>query len=149
MAISGVNGTSSARIRSKTISAQAAAVAIVELVTMVAVLWANLAYLLVNAGLLWRRRHSWPPAASPSGVFTLGAFGPWINAAAVLWSAFMIVNVGWPRTEVYGEDWFEQYAAVLFTGGLLVVGGGYYALVQRHKTGVLPEHRCDGETKPE
>src|SRR5207249_2504785 len=42
---------------------------IVELVTMVAVLWANLAYLLVGGGLLWRRRTAWPPPHSPRGLF--------------------------------------------------------------------------------
>jgi len=93
---------------------------IVELVTMVAVLWANLAYLLVNAGLLWRRRQGWPPAASPDGVFSLGAVGPWVNAAAVLWSTFMIVNVGWPRASTYGPEWQHRFAPLLLTAGLVV-----------------------------
>ena len=50
----------------------------------------------------------------------------------------------WPRVEAYGEPWHERYAALLFTGLLVIIGGVYYALVQRHKTGVLPEHRRDG-----
>ena len=88
---------------------------IVELVTMVAVLWANLAYLLVNASLLWRRRAGWPPPASPPGVFSLGAAGPAVNAAAVAWSAFMIVNVGWPRAATYGPLWQHRVAPLLLT----------------------------------
>jgi urea carboxylase system permease len=94
---------------------------IVELVTMVAVLWANLAYLLVNASLLWRRQTGWPPAASPSGVFSLGRFGAAVNAAAVLWSTFMIVNVGWPRASTYGPFWQHRFAPLLLTGALVVL----------------------------
>jgi urea carboxylase system permease len=101
---------------------------IVELVTMVAVLWANLAYLLVNASLLWRRRPGWPPAASPSGVFSLGRFGTAVNAAAVLWSTFMIVNVGWPRASTYGPLWQHRFAPLLLTGALVVLSAaGFHA----------------------
>jgi hypothetical protein len=32
--------------------------------------------------------------------------------------------------------------ALLYTAGLLLIGGLYYSLVQRHKTGVLKEHRA-------
>jgi urea carboxylase system permease len=99
---------------------------IVELVTMVAVLWANLAYLLVNAAVLWRRRLSWPPTGAPSGVFSLGAFGVPVNAAAVLWSAFMVVNVGWPRADTYGPLWQHRFAPLLLTATLLAaIGAGY------------------------
>jgi amino acid transporter len=114
-----------------------------------AIVWANLAYLLVTVPLLVRRVRGWPPPNDRTGTFSLGRWGLPVNGLAVVWGVLTVLNVGWPRTEVYGEEWFEQYAAILFTGGLLVMGGGYYALVQRHKTGVLPEHRCEGETKAE
>ena len=94
---------------------------IVELVTMVAVLWANLAYLLVNASLIWRRRQAWPPAGSPAGVFSLGALGTPVNIAAVLWSTFMVVNVGWPRASTYGPLWQQRFAPVLLTAALLAL----------------------------
>jgi urea carboxylase system permease len=99
---------------------------IVELVTMVAVLWANLAYLLVNASLLWHRRRGWPPSASPSGVFSLGAFGTAVNAAAVVWSAFMVVNVGWPRAATYGPLWQHRFAPLLLTSALVALGAAGY-----------------------
>lgn len=98
---------------------------IVELVTMVAVLWANLAYVLVNAGLLWRRRRGWPPPA-PHPVFSLGAWGTAVNAAAVLWSAFMIVNVGWPRASAYGPEWQHRFAPLLLTAGLVALSAVTY-----------------------
>ena len=110
---------------------------IVELVTMVAVLWANLAYLLVNAGLLWRRRHGWPPAVSPRGVFSLGAAGTAVNITAVGWSAFMIVNVGWPRAATYGPQWQHRFAPLLLTGALVVLSaaGWRRARVRRPASG--------------
>jgi hypothetical protein len=51
----------------------------------------------------------------------------------------MVLNLGWPRPRA---TWYEQHGAVLFTGGLVAVGGLYYWFVQRHRTGVLPEHRA-------
>jgi len=107
---------------------------IVELVTMVAVLWANLAYLLVNAALLWQRRRAWPPAASPAGVFSLGAFGTAVNAAAVAWSAFMILNVGWPRASTYGPAWQHRFAPLMLTAVLLAVSAAGYRAHARRTT---------------
>jgi hypothetical protein len=61
---------------------------------------------------------------------------------AAVWGVLTVVNIGWPRPEIYGDVWYEQYAAILFTSGLVMVGIIYYALVQRHKGGILPEHRA-------
>jgi amino acid transporter len=99
---------------------------IVELVTMVAVLWANLAYLLVNAALLWRRRRGWPAAAARAGGFSLGRFGVPVNAAAVVWSAFMVVNVGWPRAATYGPEWRHRFAPLLLTAALVAMAAWSY-----------------------
>lgn len=106
---------------------------IVELVTMVAVLWANLAYLLVGAGLLWRRRRGWPPADAPRGLFSLGRLGVPINAAAVLWSTFMIVNVGWPRAATYAPLWAHRFAPLLLTGVLLLAGAAVRAALDKRR----------------
>jgi urea carboxylase system permease len=116
---------------------------LIDLVAPVAVLWANLAYLFVIGPLLVLRLRGWPArgGSGAKGVFALGRWGVAVNLLAVAWSVLLIVNIGWPRG---GSDktWYEQYGALLFTGGLLVVGGAYYGLVQRHKTGVLEEHRA-------
>jgi amino acid transporter len=105
---------------------------IVELVTMIAVLWANLAYLLVSAAELWtrvRRPHSAPrgePRTNTDehgrGLFSLGRFAIPINAAAVVWSAAMIVNVGWPRAGTYGAEWQHRFAPIILTAVLLLAG---------------------------
>jgi urea carboxylase system permease len=104
---------------------------IVELVTMVAVLWANLAYLLVNASLLRRRGRGWPPPGGPAGVFSLGAWGWAVNAAAVAWSLFMVVNVGWPRAATYGPEWQHRFAPLLLTAVLAAVAALAYRPVRR------------------
>jgi urea carboxylase system permease len=95
---------------------------IVELVTMVAVLWANVAYLLVGAAALWRRTQAPPPRTVPRGLFSLGRLGMPVNAAAVLWSAFMVLNVGWPRAATYGPLWQHRFAPILLTLALLAAG---------------------------
>jgi urea carboxylase system permease len=114
-----------------------------NVVAGVAVLWANLAYLFVVVPLLFCRLRGWPASAGTAGgkVFALGRWGVAVNLLAAVWGVAVVVNIGWPRPEVYGEAWYERYSALLLTGALLAAGGAYYALVQRHKTGVLPEHQ--------
>ena len=101
---------------------------IVELVTMIAVLWANLAYLLVcGAELLRRVRRRPRPPHHQNRRFSLGRLSLAINVAAVVWSACMVVNVGWPRAATYGEEWQHRFAPIIMTGALIVCG----ALVRR------------------
>jgi urea carboxylase system permease len=117
-----------------------------DLVAPVAVLWANLAYLLVTGPLLYRRLRGRPAhgLTRAPGLFGLGRWGLAVNVLAVAWGCFMVVNMGWPRPDVYGEAWYQQYGAFLITGGLVAVGLLYYALVQRHQTGILDDHQAEG-----
>jgi urea carboxylase system permease len=116
---------------------------LMDAIVGVSIVWANLAYLLVTLPLLRRRLRGWPAKGGcrTTGVFSLGRSGLAVNLLAVLWGIVLIANVAWPRPEE-GDAWYEEYAAVLFTGLLLGSGSLYYWLVQRHKTGVLPEHRA-------
>jgi urea carboxylase system permease len=104
---------------------------LVELVTAVAILWANLAYLLVVAAMLGRRLRGWPDANDEVGrrAFSLGRFGLPVNVLALLWSVFMVVNVGWPRSLIYDES--NRFAALNYTVVLVVVGASYFWLVAR------------------
>jgi urea carboxylase system permease len=131
---------------------------LMDAIVAVAILWANLAYLLVTAPLLVRRLRGWPRkgGCGAGGTFSLGRWGLAVNALAVVWSVALIANMAWPRPEA-GDPWYETYGAVIFTAVLLGIGGAYYGLVQRHKTGVLPEHRAavapqavsaDGQPQP-
>jgi urea carboxylase system permease len=111
---------------------------VVDMVIAVAILWANLAYLFVTASLLTRRLQGWPSKVEP-GLFSLGRWGLAINVLAVLWGVFTVINITWPRDNA---DWYQTFGPLLFTAGLVFAGGTYYALVQRHKTGVLGEHQA-------
>ena len=73
-------------------------------VSSVAVVWANLAYLLVTLPLLLQRLRGWPEnnEASTRRDFTLGCWGLPVNLAAVVWGIAVVVNTGWPRPEIYG-----------------------------------------------
>jgi urea carboxylase system permease len=100
---------------------------VVELLTAVAILWANLAYLLVIAATLCRRlRGGLDDDRLEEGrrAFSLGRFGLPVNVLALLWSLFMVVNVGWPRTLIYGEA--NRFAALSYTSLLLVVGASCF-----------------------
>jgi urea carboxylase system permease len=94
----------------------------VELVTMIAVLWANLAYLLVCGAELRRRMRDLAAGRAHAGRFSLGTLGLPINIAAVVWSACVIVNVGWPRATTYGPEWRHRFAPVIMTAVLMVSG---------------------------
>jgi urea carboxylase system permease len=98
----------------------------------VAVVWTNLAYLLTTAPLFVARLRR--PAMAGS---YLGRWGFLVNAVAVVWGVLLIVNIGWPRTQLYGEKWYQQYAAPLYTGALLVTGLVAFAVVRpdRHRMG--------------
>jgi urea carboxylase system permease len=92
---------------------------IVELITAIAILWANLAYLLVVAAMLWHRLSGRTEARQRG--FSLGRSGLAVNVLAMFWSAFMVVNVSWPRAAVYGEE--NRFAAVRYTAALAGAGG--------------------------
>ncbi|WP_454195082.1 amino acid permease [Nocardia sp. Marseille-Q1738] len=93
-----------------------------------------LAYLLVTVPLLVRRFTGLPGSGTDARLFRLGRFGIPINALAVAWGIAMVVNLAWPRAEVYTPDgggWWMLWAAPLFV--LLVLGIG--ALVHRSVLG--------------
>lgn len=98
---------------------------VVEVITSVAILWANLSYLAVVAALLRKRLQGWPGrggSVEGTRAFRLGSLGIPINLAALCWSAFMVVNVGWPRAEIFGAEQNQRFAGLLYTGVLVAVG---------------------------
>jgi urea carboxylase system permease len=119
---------------------------IIETLCAVAIIWANLAYLLVTCPLLIKRLRGWPPtrsegpAAEGTPVFRPWRWGLVINLIAVAWGSFTVINMSWPRVEIYGVDPWGRYAAVLATAILTLLGLVYYLAVQKRRTGVLAEH---------
>jgi urea carboxylase system permease len=119
---------------------------IFTVVTSIGIIMIYLAYLGVTAPMLVARlRGRWRPAGE--GRFSLGRWGLLVNVLAVVWGAAMTVNLIWPRAAVYNASapyhWYLRWGAVLFVA--VIAGGGfaYYWCVQRHRTGVLAEHRLD------
>jgi urea carboxylase system permease len=103
-----------------------------------------LAYLFVTVPLLVRRVKGWP--ADDAGtdeaegkLFGLGRYGIVINALAVLWGVAMVVNLAWPRREVYnpsGDSWWMLWAAPLFVALTLLVGAVVHRVLGRRGAGI-------------
>ena len=64
------------------------------------------------------------------GPFTLGRWGAPITYLASLWIIFETVNVAWPRTQP-GQPWYINWASVLTTVGLTILGLIIYLTVRR------------------
>ena len=99
--------------------------------TSVCIVLLYLAYLMVTVPLLVRRlTGGWSSARSGTdedgrALFSLGRWGLPVNLIAVAFGIAMMVNLAWPRAEVYdpaGESPVLQYFAVLFV--VLALGGG-------------------------
>lgn len=78
-------------------------------------------------------------------LFSMGRWALPVNVAAVIYQAFMVVNLAWPRTAVFdltGHTWWLQWCAVLFIALALAVG----VLVRRHlapHTALVPTVEVD------
>ena len=100
-----------------------------------------IAYLMVTVPLLVQRFRGWPRSIDTQpGLFSLGRWGVPVNVVAIVWGVFMAVNLGWPRTKVFGTSWYLQFFPELFLGGAIVVGALAYAVQRRqhrHETTAL------------
>jgi urea carboxylase system permease len=106
-----------------------------ELVTSIAILWANLAYWIVVALQLKNRFKLSRNGGDADARFSLGTWGFPVNILALIWSSFMVINVSWPRTATYGEGWYNQYAAWIYTVTLVGLGVFiyYYKSIKRKR----------------
>ncbi|WP_280494234.1 amino acid permease [Nocardia asiatica] len=106
-----------------------------------------LAYLLVTVPLLVRRWTGLPDPGTDARLFSLGRFGIPVNALAVVWGVAMVVNLAWPRAEVYtpeGGGWWMRWAAPLFVLLVLAVGVVVHRLAAGWSRGVT-----SGEPAPQ
>jgi urea carboxylase system permease len=90
-----------------------------------------LAYLGVTGPLLVRRLRlrgqGFPAGVDEDGkrLFTLGRWGIPLNILAIVYQVGMVVNLTWPRAEIYdltGETWWLQWSALLFIAATFLVG---------------------------
>ena len=72
--------------------------------------------------------------------FALGRWGLTVSIVSVFWGLMVIVNMSWPRVEIYGDDPWGRFAAVLATTGLVAVGAIFYLALRQRETGILNEH---------
>jgi urea carboxylase system permease len=139
---------------------------VIETLCSVAIVWANLAYLFVTVPLLTSRLRRSPARAgaraaavaaprdldqagaeqdpSQRPLFSLGRWGLAINAIAVGWGLFVVVNVGWPRAAIHGSHPWGRFAAPLATLVVILAGTIYYWFFQRRRRGILAEHAAPG-----
>lgn len=72
-------------------------------------------------------------------LFSMGRFGIPVNVLAVLYQVVMVVNLMWPRPEIYdlstNGNWLLQYSALLLVGVTVAVGAGYFGYRRLH-TGI-------------
>ena len=102
-----------------------------------------LAYLGVTLPLLAVRLKHRKTDHFPSGVdehgapqFSLGKWGVTVNAVAVIYQMGMIVNLMWPRPEIYdltGDTWWLKWSALLFIGISVLVGMVYFVSRRLHR----------------
>lgn len=109
-----------------------------ELVTSIAILWANLAYWIVVAVQLKNRFKATRDGVETGARFKLGRWRFPVNILALLWSTFMVINVSWPRPATYGAEWYNRYSAWIYTACLICIGVCiyYYKLYKNKKPGV-------------
>jgi len=104
--------------------------AIFATLASVCIILIYLAYLLVTAPLLYRRIRGWPDQrnqvdAEGLPLFSLGRFGIAVNVLAVLYGTVMIVNLGWPRAEIFnpgGDMPILQWAGPLSIAAAVALG---------------------------
>ena len=59
---------------------------------------------------------------------------------AVVWGVGMALNLAWPRSEIYGEPWYNTWGAFVYIGIIFGVGFVWYLTVGRRHIGVLESH---------
>jgi amino acid transporter len=116
-------------------------------ITAVAIILFYMAYLGVTAPMLVRRiRGTWPkPDHGP--YFSLGRWGLIVNVLAVAWGTLTIINLAWPRAQVYNylgaSHWYWKWIAPITMAVTVIIGLIYYYTVQVKKSpDVLEEHRA-------
>jgi amino acid transporter len=78
------------------------------------------------------------------GAFSLGKWGAPVTYVAALWIIFETVNVAWPRIQP-GQPWYINWASVLTTLVLGVVGVMIYLSVRRGIRAPIAERFNDAE----
>ena len=110
---------------------------IFTVVTSVVVVLAYLAYLLVTVPMLMRRFNgTWPlPEIDGEKYFSLGRWGVPVNLIAIAMGLFAVINMVWPRQEIYNPvapfHWYLQWGGVITVAVVIVAGLAIFAARNR------------------
>lgn len=86
----------------------------------------------VAALLVARLRGRWQD--DPETPYSLGRVGNTaLNAAAVVWLVFMLVNIGWPRFD--DLPWYQNWGALVGMVAFGILGGVYFFISRPYKRG--------------
>jgi urea carboxylase system permease len=122
---------------------------IFTVITGIAIVMIYLAYLCVTVPLFRRRMEGWQGLAQAEGLFSIGGAGTIVNGLAVVYGAFMAINIGWPRNEIYGTGNY-MWGGIIFIVGVIALGGVYFLAAGRQNMGVLDMHAVvEPDTLPE
>jgi amino acid transporter len=113
-------------------------------IASVAVVIVYLAYLMVTVPLLYQRLrgHETFSQIFHPGYFNLGRWGLPINIIAVVFGFVLMVDVAWPRAEIYNVGngpWMLTWFAPLFVLAATIIGAIAYPLM-RHQA--VSEHQA-------
>jgi amino acid transporter len=100
-----------------------------------------IAFQMIVLGALFARARGWRPA----GPFSLGAWGWPVNLAAFAFGIGAIMDMAWPRSPE--DPWYSNYAMIVTTAGVLVLGTLYMIVVRPYERGDAPAgdaHRLAG-----
>jgi len=91
-----------------------------------------ISFQMIVLGALIARAKGWRPA----GPFTLGTRGWLVNGLAFAYGVSAIVNILWPRSP--NDPWYVNYAMLVTTIGVLVLGGLYMVIAKPYEHGHAP-----------
>jgi urea carboxylase system permease len=86
-----------------------------------------------------RRTDKFPAGVDEDGrpLFSMGRWGLAVNIVAVIYQVIMVVNLMWPRTEIYDlsphGNWALQYSALLLVAAVVAVGAAYFGYKRLHR----------------
>jgi amino acid transporter len=91
-----------------------------------------IAFQMIVLGALFARARGWRPA----GPFSLGAWGWPVNLIAFVFGISAILDMAWPRSPQ--DPWYSNYAMVVTTAGVLLLGTLYLIVVRPYERGDAP-----------
>lgn len=114
--------------------------AIFATLTSVCIILIYLAYLAVTAPLLYRRFRGWRTTAAHvdaegKPLFSLGRWAIPVNILAVAYGTLMVINLSWPRTEIYnpsGDNDLMRWAGPLCIAIAVALGALAFPYGKKH-----------------